>query len=347
MVWQLPAEQTEAMTIAPAEFSNGHPNHPHPAPRGPHGPVDRSTSCPRGPAAESGPPQQCGPALPPVLRVNADIVAIGPHRLWLKARHAQPVELSGAGVPRLRRLLLLMDGRHGTEWLLAGLTRQDRAAMAELLNHLLTAGVLCTGSKMVRPRRTVSVIGSGELARLLGLRLAQIAHVACYDDATPGGHIEFHPPGWRFGHWTQAIDRPGDLIVWAPGGQAPDPAVGFALVGAALPHLVVTAHRLRAQVSPLVVPGITACVECQRSHDQWPREVAERCALILRPARPARETAGWAVEMAQAMVLSHLRSGRATRGADTTGAVLRPTPPDRRCGACSRLLARRQPELAA
>lgn len=247
----------------------------------------------------------------------------------------------------MRRLLLLMDGRRSTDWLLACVPAADRPAVGMVMRRLLDAGFLQASRPAAGPLRRISVLGSGRLAGHLASRLCRIACIECYQDALPGVPPDFTPPDRPIRHWTETAERPCDLVVWAPGGRAPDPAVAWALVRAGTPHLVVTADGSRGQVSPLVIPGITACAECQGGAANWPKQSRARFELVAEPADPGRDTMQWASQMAQAFALAHLRSGLATRGADIEGRNLHPSRPDPDCGICSSLVSSAQSVPAA
>lgn len=295
----------------------------------------------------SAPPAPRGPALPRLIRTNADIVHIGPQRIRLGAPDGRSAELSGPGVLLLRRMLTLMNGRRSTERLLISLPQADRPAVRQVLARLLDTGLLCECAADGGLSRRVAVVGSGRLAARLRTQLGRVGRVQAYGDALPGGFRGFDDSGGIARHWTELADTACDLVIWAPLGCLPDPAMIWALVCSGTPHLLVSADQARGQVSPLVIPGITACLECQSGHRRWPREAQARARLVSRRAAPRPATLDWAVGVTEALTLAHLRSGLPTRGSDIEGRTLLPSRPDPECGFCATLVARPRLPIAA
>lgn len=301
----------------------------------------------RSPRPLTGAPPSTLRALPRLIRTHADIVHVGVHTIRLSGPGGQTATLSGSGVLALRRLLALMNGQRSTERLLASLPCADRPAVRELLARLLEADLLRESGGGSTSARRVAVVGEGRLAARLRAQLGQIASVESYGDALAGGWARCTGSGDRLHHWTELADQPCDLVVWAPAGCVPDPALAWSLLRANAPHLVVMADGMRGRVSPLVLPGVTACLECQSSHASWPRDTSARARLVTRIANPHPTTLDWAVGVTGALALAHLRSGLPTRGSDIEGRNLVPSRPARDCGLCGDLVVRPAPPLAA
>lgn len=175
-----------------------------------------------------------------------------------------------------------------------------------------------------RRRRTVHVYGAGRVGATVAALLAAsgIHHVRPIDrsaasaaDASPGG-LTCADAGMRRDHAagtalrraapgtrTDAHDRP-DLAVLAPAdGTEPEPPES--LLRHEVPHLVACVRELRGIVGPLVVPGVSGCLRCQRMHrtdrdPAWPRIAAqltsgrgatEACDVVLATAVAATAAA--------------------------------------------------------
>lgn len=153
------------------------------------------------------------------------------------------------------------------------------------------------------PRARVSLIGSGPLAIGLALALATRARVelACLDHVPPG-HPSTDEPGSQRSirayfdgrslpehvtlsqrHWAdlQACDT--DLTVVAGATIEADRLIGRHLTSQGIVHVFASGDRCSATVGPLVVPGVTACLNCTdlartRVDKAWPVTLAKLSA---------------------------------------------------------------------
>jgi len=150
---------------------------------------------------------------------------------------------------------------------------------AEHLHRALseTASVRATESRT----RQIILVGDGPAARAIGSDLARRPRVALVlgrDPTRPAerpadwqtGLLAERHPGVRPPRWTDAqpddVWRPGSVAVVVTAGVEPDRALVRRLTRRGAEHLIVRVHRGVALVGPFVVPGRTACLECQ---DHW------------------------------------------------------------------------------
>lgn len=271
------------------------------------------------------------------LRLEANPRLIGSSKLRLTGRNGRRVELTGPGVALLPRVLALMDGSITTERLLAGLPVADRKFLREFLTALLAQGLLLQAHLSAPRREWLAVVGIGPLAMRLRAQLSSTYRVHWFADTLTTMPL-MDGRSSRAAHWTQLADHPHDLVVLATGTRALDPALAWLLIRSGTPHLLAQADKSRGHLSSLVVPGVTACLDCQRGPREWQRSGPERAQRIFESATPESATLEWTVTVTSAVVAAHLRSGRLTAGNDTEGGNWPVHRPSADCPMCGHLL---------
>jgi bacteriocin biosynthesis cyclodehydratase domain-containing protein len=196
-------------------------------------------------------------AMPVLLRPD-DTVQVGwdPRRAVLVRPPTGLTATELAGLLRLLRTGTTLDDlqRHAAT--------VERAAIAELVTSLVDAGVVRTGERRRTRSASIRIHGRGPLSDLLasGLRCsgARITH---------SSRAHAGPPD------------PTDLVVLADF-LVSDPRVLRALHAAAVPHLPVRVRDGTGLVGPLVLPGVTSCLQCADLHRSdrdaaWPAVAAQ------------------------------------------------------------------------
>lgn len=263
------------------------------------------------------------------------------------------------GLPAgMEQVLALLDGCHSRSTIatVSNALGVDDTQLAWTLATLVEAGVVSEGRPHGVPvadelsRARIRLVGAGALGKAIaGLILAsrpQALYVIDQDRADPTLYPNSPPssstqaqalsadltagspgaPVHVVNHWTKPEERRLDITLIACDRLECDRAVTDALVRADQPHLVVRARAGGALVGPLVVPGLTPCLQCtdlsRRDADPgWPALLPQLTRARMSPT-PA--LVGWAAGVAVAQVLCFLR--RAVP--ETWGATLEVTPDD-------------------
>jgi hypothetical protein len=171
-----------------------------------------------------------------------------------------------------------LNGLHDWSALLDAIDPGNRASALALVQHLAAHGMV--GELAPRRQFFVQLVGSGQLAR----------HVANALLADPRVHLLLAPPLAESGagrapksllgtlckthklapgdrvltgvHWGAITADDADMVVVCPSTAEVDQAVVAHLLRARIPHLVLSAHRDRARIGPLVDGYGGACTAC-------------------------------------------------------------------------------------
>lgn len=252
-------------------------------------------------------------------------------------RSTTPSPRRGQLVDMLRRAGLL-DDIHASTAPVPGLSRIQRDRLAPDLAALsLTSGAADGGLGLLRRRRaaTVAVHGAGRVGGCLATLLAA-AGVGTIEvvDAGRCRPADCVPGGLRLAHLGRSRrEAVGELVTGFAAAVAPalrppqvavltdtasaDPRVRRRLTDARVPHLVATVRETTGVVGAFVLPGRSACLQCQDLHRTdrdpgWPvlaaqlaataRPLVEACDAVLATAVAcwaAREVLGFVDESAR------------------------------------------------
>lgn len=221
----------------------------------------------------------------------------------------EAAERAGLPRPRAERLLraLLPTGALDDAAVIPQTLRGLHPLLCDQFSQDLAAGRHVHGSPDsaaqaidLRRRATVAVVGDGPTADLTCLMLT---HAGI-------GEVLRESPGSSSSRRQRRRSRSRALAVLA-GAAHPDVLDDLGAISLDLAHLPVTVYGARATIGPLVLPGLTGCLQCadlrRRDADAaWPR-VAVQLAHR-RPARPpvdsalAQLAAAWIAQQAVAWI---------------------------------------------
>ncbi|MGJ9423847.1 hypothetical protein [Aeromicrobium sp. CF3.5] len=184
------------------------------------------------------------------------------------ARHLQVGTSPGIIVrdrPGLHRLLLLLDGLHDSAWWAEQVPDLD-APVHTVLSELTAAGAIVDASSW-RPARAVAearhLAATGRhpdaLARRARLR------VSLHHDGGTGDLAALTAAVLVDAGVTPTEDLDADLVILMCTGE-PARAVVEEAVRCRVRHLLVRVEESRAQIGPLVTPGVTPCLGCHDLH---------------------------------------------------------------------------------
>ncbi|MCL1839227.1 MAG: TOMM precursor leader peptide-binding protein [Propionibacteriaceae bacterium] len=167
--------------------------------------------------------------------------------------------------PECAAIVATLNRPHTKQALLHSSPTLDPSWIDWLLATLDTAGLLQAGSLQVK--QNVEIVGGQGLAALIQTALASNEVNA---------------------ELTHELHRESGLVVIAQETFEPDRSLLAKLVYQKRPHLIVRAEPGRARVGPLVVPGITSCLNCHdlflgTNDDAWPYLLAQLCRLVGKP----------------------------------------------------------------
>lgn len=200
------------------------------------------------------------PAMPVLVRPDG-VVQVGwdPRRALLVA---PPNGLSAAALADLLRAMQSSIAMADLQSLAVNRGAADAAAMTELVASLVEAGVATTSPSHTRSA-SIRIHGRGPLSDLLASALR-----------CSGARV-------RQSNLNHATVAPGgaDLVVLSDFLVA-DPRVVRELHDARIPHLPVRVRDGTGLVGPLVIPGVTSCLQCADLHRSdrdaaWPAVAAQ------------------------------------------------------------------------
>jgi hypothetical protein len=243
--------------------------------------------------------------------------------------------------PGFGAVLGALDGQHSADSLraigqAAGLSARH---LGWTVNRLRDAGLLVEPRNAGSPGR-VRMIGAGPIGAQVAVHLAgHGVELHVYDDNPPDPSL--YPAAGALArssealcsvlstqplvpqplsHWSKPETVPMDLTVICLDGPEVDRVITDHLVRSDQPHLLVRSLGDGVCVGPLVLPGLTSCVQCadlsRRDADpQWPVVLAQLSRVRLDP--PAMLT-NWAASIAAVQALCFLRGG----SPETAGSTL-------------------------
>jgi len=265
----------------------------------------------------------------PVIRRTATEFQVG-----LDPRTALVFDGWGFGV-----VLDALDGQHSADALRAlgqasGLTGQQ---LTWTVSRLRDAGLLVAPRDPDVTTRRVRLIGAGPVgAHVAGHLAATGVELHIYDDDPPDPMLypaagalarrsdalcaAIATPAQPVSHWSKPETVPMDLTVICLEGPEVDRVITDHLVRSDQPHLLVRSSGDGVCVGPLVLPGLTSCVQCadlaRRDADpHWPIVLAQLSRLRL---SPPPMLLSWAASVAAVQALCFLRGG----APETVGSTL-------------------------
>lgn len=166
--------------------------------------------------------------------------------------------------PGLHQLLLALDGVHGPTWL-AEQVPEICDDVPAVLAHLTATGVVldathCDGRRPEEARR-LALTGRDPLVATTRHHLRVSLH------ADPGTRPLLDAVGQIIGEaglGSSARDDADLLVIASTGEPTRDPFAEAVRSGIA--HLVVRLDETAVRIGPLVVPGISACLNCEDLH---------------------------------------------------------------------------------